>query len=239
VRDQRIYLIIGSSEGKAIGAFERNTGKTIWTSQSDRSSYSSATRWDFEDKQQTLFLTGSNLFSVDAANGNLLWKYPWATYDFVNVATPIVIPPDRVFISSGYDQGAALLRVKKNADGILKVEEVWRNREMKNHFNNSVHHAGVIYGFDNAILKAIDVKNGHTLWREKGFGTGSLILAGSYLIILSESGGLSIAEASPIGLAVQKRFQVLQGKNWTPPSVVGNRIYLRNQNEIVCFASAK
>ena len=236
IRDGRIYLIVGGAGGKAVAAFDRDTGKTIWTSQDDRTSYSSPTRWNFENTQQALFLTGSNLFSVDAASGKLLWKYSWPTYDSVNVTTPIVIPPDRVFISSGYDQGAVMLRVRNN-EGNLNVEEVWRNREMKNHFNNSVFHSGVLYGFDNAILKAVDAQTGKTLWRESGFGNGSLILVGSYLIILSESGILSIAKTSSKALSVEKRLQVLKGKNWTPPSISGNRIYLRNQNEVVCLIS--
>jgi outer membrane protein assembly factor BamB len=235
VSDGRIYLIIGGSEGKAVAAFDRNNGKTIWTSQDDRTSYSSAMRWDFERKPQVLFLTGSNLFSVDSGSGKLLWKYSWPTYDFVNVATPILIPPDRVFISSGYDQGAALLRVHQTGEA-LNVKEIWRNREMKNHFSNSVYYSGVIYGFDNAIFKAIAADSGQTLWREKGFGTGSVILAGSYLIILSDSGELLLAKANRQELLVKKRIQVLLGKSWTPPSISTSNIYLRNHTEAVCLA---
>jgi outer membrane protein assembly factor BamB len=56
------------------------------------------------------------------------------------------------------------------------VEEVWRTREMRNHFNNPVHAESVLVGFDNAMLTAIDVETGQRLWREHGFGKGSLVL---------------------------------------------------------------
>jgi outer membrane protein assembly factor BamB len=233
VFDNRVYLITGGAGGKAIAAFDASNGKTLWTSMDDRPSYSSPVRWDYQNTPQALFLTGANLFSVEPSSGKLIWKYPWTTYDFVNVATPLIIPPDRIFISSGYDQGAAMLRISKNENGSLAVTEVWRNREMKNHFNNSVFYEKTLYGFDNAILKAIDVNTGQTLWREKGFGTGSVILEGSYLLILSDAGELSCAKADPGKLTLQKKQPVLSGRSWTPPSLANGSLYLRNHKEIV------
>lgn len=237
VSDGRIFLMIGGPNGKAVGAFDRRTGKTLWTAQNDRASYSSAIRWDLFGVRQVLFLAGANLFSLDSGTGRFLWQYPWPTYDYVNVATPLLIPPDLVFISAAYDQGAAMLRVKPHKDKWI-VEEVWRNREMKNHFNNSVYFEGTIYGFDNAILKAISADTGKTLWRESGIGKGSVTLVGSYLLILSETGELMFAKAAPDQLVIEKRLPVLKGRSWTPPSITRDRILLRNQKEIICLTAA-
>jgi outer membrane protein assembly factor BamB len=231
VEGDRIFLIIGGGSGRAVAALDRSTGKTLWTSQDDRTSYSSPVLLTLGGRSQALFLTGSRLLSLEPASGALLWSYPWETYDFVNVATPILAGGDRVFISSGYDQGGALVEVTASGR-----EEVWRNREMKNHFNNSVHHEGVLYGFDNALLKALDAATGTTLWRERGFGTGSLILAGRHLVLLSEEGELALAEPSRAGLRVLARAPALEGQSWTPPSLARGRLYLRNQREIVSFA---
>jgi outer membrane protein assembly factor BamB len=145
------------------------------------------------------------------------------------VATPILAGENRVFISSGYDQGAALLEVEGDA------VPVWRNREMKNHFNNSVHHEGVLYGFDMAILKAVDAGTGETLWRARGFGTGSLILAGDHLVVLSDAGEIALVEPNRAALKVVRRQQVMTGLTWTPPSVASGRIYLRNQEALVAL----
>jgi outer membrane protein assembly factor BamB len=233
--DGRVYVLNGGAGGRALAAFDAATGRTLWTSQDDRTSYSSPVRWDVNGVPQALFLAGSTLFSVEPASGRLLWKYPWPTYDFVNVATPLVVAPDRVFISSGYDQGAALLRVKRGPAGSLEVEQVWRNREMKNHFNNSVLHAGVLYGFDNAILKAVDLETGVTLWRERGFGKGSVIGLGDHLVMLGEEGELALVEPSREGLKVRARISALTGRSWTPPSPAYGQIFLRGPSEIVCL----
>lgn len=147
------------------------------------------------------------------------------------------MPPDRVFISAGYDQGAALLRVKRRGKG-LSVEEVWRNRVMKNHFNSSVYAEGTIFGFDESLLKAVDVATGKELWKTRGFGKGSLIAAAGHLIVLSDRGGLALVKADPERFVERKRRQVLEGRTWPPPSLAGGRLYLRHSSEAVCLEPA-
>jgi outer membrane protein assembly factor BamB len=238
VADGRIYTIVGGPDGRALAAFDRRDGRTLWAAQDDRTSYSSAVRWDHAGVAQVLFLAGSTLYSLDPASGRLLWRHPWPTYDFVNVATPIPVPPGRVFISSGYDQGAALVEVRRRPDGSLEAAELWRSRELRNHFNNSVHREGVFYGFDNAILKAVDAATGRALWRERGFGQGSLVLLGAQLVILSEDGELALADAGREALAVRSRRKVLEGRCWTPPAIARGRVYLRGPSELVALAPA-
>jgi outer membrane protein assembly factor BamB len=236
VADGRVYVLVGGSNGRGLAALDRETGRTLWTSQDDRTSYASPVRWDAHGVAQVLFLGGTTLFSVDPSTGRLLWKHAWPTYDFVNAATPLVLPPDRVFVSSGYDQGAALLRVRRSWSGGLAVDEVWRSRVMRNHFNNSVHHDGVLYGFDEALLAAVDAGTGERLWRERGFGKGSIVRVGRHLVVLSEEGELALLQPSREGARVLKRQPALNGRSWTPPSVAGGRVFLRGVSELVCLA---
>jgi outer membrane protein assembly factor BamB len=230
----RVYLMNGGTSGRAFLALDAETGRTVWTAQDDRPSYASSVRFDLPGASQVLFLGGSALFSLEAGTGRLLWRYAWATEDYVNAATPLVLGPDRVFISSGNDQGAALLRVQQAAAG-LQVAELWRNREMKNHFNTSVEHAGVLYGFDNSLLKALDLETGAALWRERGFGKGSLVRVSEHLVILGEEGDLALVEPSREGLRVKARQPVLEGRCWTPPAIAAGHVYLRGLKEVVAL----
>jgi hypothetical protein len=106
---------------------------------------------------------------------------------------------------------------------------------MKNHFNNSVHHRGVLYGFDMAILKAVDALTGETLWRERGFGTGSLVVASGHIVVLSDGGEIALVEPDRSSLRVLRRQQVMTGLTWTPPSIASGRIFLRNQQALVAL----
>ena len=116
------------------------------------------------------------------------------------------------------------------------VEEAWRNQRMKNHFNTSVVIDGHIYGFDNATFKCLDAATGEQTWARRGFGKGSLIAADGRLIVLSDFGLAALVEATPEAYRETGRFQALTGKAWTPPSLAGGKLYLRDQDEIAAFA---
>jgi outer membrane protein assembly factor BamB len=233
VADGRLYLMNGGTQGRAFLALDAQTGRLLWTAQDDQPSYSSPVRFDGNGVAQALFLGGSALFSLDPGSGRLVWRYPWPTPDFVNAASPLVIASDRVFISSGNDQGAALLRLRSAPGGQVEVEEVWRHRGMKNHFNSSVHHDGVLYGFDGRFFTALDLNSGGTLWRERGFGEGSVVLAGDHLVILGDEGEVGLVAPHRDGLRVLFRQVVLDGRTWTPPALAEGAIFLRGLSEIV------
>ena len=235
VEGDLLLLDAGAGKGKSLVALDKKTGATRWTAHSDRPGYSSPLAVTFQGVRQILSLAGTSLVSVAAADGKVLWSVPWETSYDVNAAMPVLIPPDKVFISSGYDKGGAVYRVKKEGEG-FKAEEVWNNRVLKNHFNSSVHYGGYLYGFDDATLKCVDAGTGEEKWRQRGFQKGSLLIADGHLVILSEAGLLLLAEASPAAFKEEGRMQVLEGRTWTMPSLAGGRLYLRNQKEMVALS---
>ena len=86
-------------------------------------------------------------------DGKLLWRVPWQTSYDVNAATPIFVPPDKVFVSSGYDIGAALCSIEGAGRGRSRSRRSGAAAEMKNQFSTSVLHGGLLYGFDDKTLK--------------------------------------------------------------------------------------
>ena len=231
VEGNLLLLDVGGSAGKSAVALDKKTGKTVWTSQSDQAGYSAPVAITVGGVRQVLFFTGTALTALAPADGKLLWRVPWRTDWDVNAATPIFVAPDKVFVSSGYDTGAALLQVK--AAGA--PEEVWRSRGMKNQFSSSVLHQGIIYGFDNKVLKAIEAATGKEKWKQGGLGHGSLIYADGHLIVLSESGRLVLAEATPAGYREKASAEVLSGKCWTGPTLANGRLYVRNEEILLAL----
>ena len=227
-----VLVEAGGEDGKSIVAFDKKSGDIVWTAHTDEVGYSSPIALDFGGVRQIIFLTSKTLLSVAPEDGKIYWKYPWP--EGINIATPIFIPDDKIFISASYDKGAVLLKMTADEDGI-GIEEVWKSRVMKNHFNSSVLQGDYLYGFDNTILTCIEADTGEEQWQQRGFKKGSLLLADGYLIILGEGGKLALAEANPSEYNEKARFQLFDDKCWTVPTLAGGKLYLRTQKEMVCL----
>jgi outer membrane protein assembly factor BamB len=143
-----------------------------------------------------------------------------------------------IFISTGYNRGASLVKFDDSGNS----ETVWENNNMNNHFNTSILHEGYLYGMDDAekTLACLDYKTGETVWTQDGFGKGSVAFADGKLIILSDQGEMAIAEATPEGYKEISRWQVLGPKCWTVPVISHHKIFARNaKGDLVCIDVAK
>ena len=56
------------------------------------------------------------------------------------------------------------------------------------------------------------------------------------LLVVSESGELVLLSASPERLEERGRFQALDGKTWNHPIIAHGRLYVRNAEEMACYA---
>ncbi len=234
VEGELLLVEAGGNGNRTIAAFDKKSGRLAWTSLDDRPSYAAPIALTAAGVRQVVFLTASSLAAVAPSDGRLLWRVPWQTTFDVNASTPIFVPPDRVYVSSGYDTGAAVYRIRARGPR-LETEEVWRSRVMKNQFSSSLLAGGYLYGFDNATFKCVDVNTGEEKWKQRGLGQGSLILADGHLIVLSDAGALLLVEPTPAAYREQARAQVLTGKSWTAPTLSGGRLYLRNEDAMVAL----
>ena len=99
------------------------------------------------------------------------------------MSRPPIFHDNHVFVSSDYGTGCALLKL--SADG---AEEVYFNRDMRNHYSSSVLLDGVLYGYSSRILTAMNFKTGEVLWKDRSVGKGQVIFADGKLYLYSEDG---------------------------------------------------
>src|SRR5262249_39661539 len=159
---------------------------------------------------------GKQLGGYDATDGHLLWQYPWQTYADINAAQPLVLDRDRVFVSSGYDKGCAMLEISQSA-GKWTAKAAWGDppiRVLRCKFSNPVVCKGFIYGLNEGTLVCVDANAGKRKWQGGRYGHGQLLLAGDLLVILSESGKLTLVEASPESEKDLGSFEAIEGKTW-------------------------
>ena len=242
VEGNMLLVEVGGSNGKFIVAFDKTNGDVLWSSHTDKLGYASPIAVTIGGVRQLIVFAGLRLLSVSTDNGELFWSYPWRTGRFdVHAATPIFIAPDKIFISSAYGKGAAVVQVKvmdspESGSGIkMEVEEIWRSERVQNRLATSVLHGNHLYGFHKTILKCIDANTGSEKWKARGFGEGTLILAEDHLIILGDRGKLGLVEATPAAFNEVASAEVLSGLCWTVPTLANGRLYARNEKEIVCL----
>jgi len=215
-------------------AYQRATGHKAWEAGQARGAYSSPMLATLAGVRQILLLDGEGLAGYDAGTGQELWRFPWETNQDINVAQPLVLDGDRVFISSGYGVGCALLEITQR-DGKWAVQPVWRKRTMRCKFTSPVARGGHLYGLDEGILVCLDEKTGERQWRDGRYGHGQLLLSGDLLVILAESGELALVEASPAAYRELGRIAVFESKTWNCPALANGNVYVRNDQDMACY----
>ncbi|QDS99447.1 outer membrane protein assembly factor BamB family protein [Adhaeretor mobilis] len=226
-------------EAGRTAAFDRTTGAPVWQTDAFRPGYSSPVKFTHPESGKTLVASLNNdfLLIVNAHNGHEVARAPFKTSHPTNSCTPI-ITGDTLFLSSGYNRGCTLLQLK---DG--ELARIYDNRNMRNHMNSCVLHEGSLFGFDgnthsrrNGTIRCIDHATGELRWKERGYGIGSLLLAGERIIALSDEGELLVLKPTPEKFELLASCQVIQGKCWTPPVLCEGLLYVRNATgKLICI----
>jgi outer membrane protein assembly factor BamB len=234
VEGDRLLLDVGGRAGFSLVALEKQTGKLLWSTATDKAGYSAPLAITVDGVRQVLFFTGTAMVGVAPGDGKVLWRFPWKTDWDVNAAMPVFLPPDKVFFSSGYGVGAAVLRLAKKGTGV-EATEVWRSKVMKNHFASSVLVGSHLYGFDDGTLKCIDAMTGAERWKQRGFAKGSLLYADGHLYVFSEQGELALVEATAEAYREKGRFPLFRERTWTVPSLSNGTLFVRSPGELVAL----
>lgn len=234
VLEDRI-LVNAGGRGASIVAVRKTDGSLIWRSENDEPGYSSAMLAQTGGIRQAVFFTGERALGVDVSDGRALWSYKQVSNRTANIATPIV-RGNRVFLSSDYGTGSALLELTPEGKGV-RAREVYFTREMKNHHASSVLIGDYLYGFDSAILTAMQFDTGKVAWQNRSVGKGSLVFADERLYLYSEQGIVGLAEATPAGYREHGRFELRTGNlpTWSHPVVSGGKLFLRDQDNIYAY----
>ena len=186
--------------------------------------------------------SGHGVVAFDRETGATVWRSP--AFDLapgspvLNISMPVWDGDNALLLSSGYDGGTRLIRLSQ-VDGRTTSEELWFNNRMRVHFGNALHIDGLVLAstgdFGPAFVAALDVETGAEVWRERTFARAQMLDAGGSLVILDEDGELAVASVTLDGLQVHARGAVLTSNAWTPPTLVGSTLYVRDRHHILAL----
>jgi outer membrane protein assembly factor BamB len=193
------------------------------------------------------------VYEVEIATGTPLWFLHWPNIGnnerWANVADPLVFG-DRLFISTGYAVGCVLLDISSDNPRVI-----WSNRNLCADISTPIFLDGYLFGCHDerpyygqsigGTLRCLDFGNGELVWEEDLGSAVTISAAANRLLLLTEHGMLSVAEASPKGYRRIASYDLLQGKAkphkfWTPPVLCNGLIYCRNYTgELFCLNVGK
>jgi outer membrane protein assembly factor BamB len=221
----------------SLAAFHRETGELAWEAGDQQVSYSSPMLATLAGQRQVVCVHEKSVSGHDLLTGKTLWSQEWlgSSIQDANVAQPVPVGEDRLFLSKGYGRGAALFQLSSGPMGTL-VSDVWRNPNLlKTKFANVILFQGHVYGLSDGILECVEIASGQRMWKKGRYGQGQILGVGGVILVLAESGEVAMVAASPDGFQELGRFAAIQGITWNNLCLYGKRLLVRNSEESACY----
>ncbi|HLO59814.1 MAG TPA: PQQ-binding-like beta-propeller repeat protein [Bacteroidales bacterium] len=245
----KLYYSPGGPETATI-ALNKGTGAIIWKSKSlgDKPGYVSPILVQYAGYKMLVNVTLGNIYAVNTANGDILWKVPhqqssdpnMRKFELIKCTTPLY-NDGMVYVTGGYDTGGMMVKI---ADDGKSASVVWTDATLDDHHGGVVLINGYIYGSNwvnngNGNWCCIDWNTGKTMWEQKWNNKGSLIAAEGMLYIYDEKGGnVGLVKAAPEKFNLVSSFKVTQGNVgpfWAHPVIHNGILYLRHNNALMAY----
>ena len=232
-------IVTMGGPNQAVAAFDQASGKLLWKNGYFVWAPASPILIDVDKQPQLVVFGGDVVTGMDPANGRELWRHPHKTDWGLNISTPVWVADQHLLlVSSAYGVGTRALELRQSA-GKTTVTEKWHSQRMRIHIGTIIRlgeHAYASSGdFGPAFISAFDLKSGAIAWQDRSFARAQLLYADGKIIVLDEDGVLGLATVSPQGLKVLAKASVLQHLAWTPPTLVGTTLYVRDRQTISAF----
>jgi outer membrane protein assembly factor BamB len=233
-----IIMTVGGAADQSVMAFNEATGALVWKGGSFSWAPASPIVIDVDGQPQLVVFGGDRIAGMDPASGRLLWIHTHRTDWGLNISTPLWSADHLLFVSSAYGTGSRVLELRQ-AGGKTSVTEKWASPKMRVHISTVIRVGDYLYGssgdFGATFLTAVDIRTGNVAWQQRAFARAQLLYADGKLIVLDEDGTLGLATVSSSGLKVLAKAQVLDNRAWTPPTLVGSTLYVRDRKTVAAF----
>ena len=243
--DKVIYTPCGPRT--TVVALNRDTGKTMWTSESlnDNSGYVSPILIEHGSRQLILTVTGTYILGVDPADGTIVWKVnyretpPGKGGNDINPVTPLY-HDGRIYVTSGYNDVGVMLQLSEDGS---EASLVWHDETLDTHHGGVVLVDGYIYGSNwhnnrKGNWVCLDWQTGEPMYETEWHNKGSIITADGMLYCYEEDKGhIALVTAMPDEFAVVSSFRITQGggPHWGHPVISDGRLYIRHGDALMVY----
>ena len=236
-----VMLDVGGP-GAGVVAFDKENGKVLWKSTDHENDYSSPAYLKVGNVACSVFFLREGFLGLESKTGRHLFfaRFRSPINASVNAATPLVVG-DSVFVSSCYDVGGALWKLKPDGKGQVSTQTLWKKGgSLDSHYATAVHHQGYLYGFHGRQergpeLRCVSLVDGSVRWTTGRISAGNLLLADGKLLVLTEDGEFILAAASPRNFKALHRQQLLGLETRAHFALSDGRLFARDKRLLVCL----
>jgi outer membrane protein assembly factor BamB len=238
IHGELLLLNVGGKNNAGIVALKLEDGATAWGATDHEASYSSPTLFEHGGKTRAVFFTRNGLTVLDPDTGAVLADryFRSAQHASVNAATPLV-HNGRIFATTSYDVGAGFFAFTGD-----ELKTIWANDQtLSSQYATPLLHEGYLYGFHGRVdfasdqLRCVELATGKGAWGDNDTRNGSVLLAGDKLLILEDTGRLTIAEPSAENFKPLARATVLGRDGRAAPALSNGFLYARDQEKLICL----
>ena len=189
----------------------------------------------------------ATISAVDPQTGKILWQWKTPGPDKIPIPQPIGIPPDKLFITSGYGLGCFMLQVAKTNEQ-WQPHLLFHTNTVAAHIHSPVCYKERIYtisfkgyGGTQTGLACIDM-DGNPLGQtgpDIQFDNGSFLIAdGLALVLHGKTGWLHLFDIQTESPRLLEKAKVLDARNgnvWAPMALSQGKLLVRDQHELKCL----
>jgi outer membrane protein assembly factor BamB len=184
-----------------------------------------------------VLLLAQEVVGIDPESGDILWRHEHPTENGLAISTPVWADGNLLFISTAYNGGARVLKLSRNGNK-TQVQELWKDKRIQSHFGTVIRRGNFVYlssGQSVGLTTAVDLQTGRIAWQARDFVKAQFLHADGKLIILDQDGNLGVGLASPEKFQAIAKWPMLSAISWSPPTLVGKRLYLRDRKNIMAL----
>lgn len=248
--DQGIAVIAPAGKALLMGV-ECATGKILWQTPNPdgwKMSHSSVMPMTLLGKRTYVYCSLGGIVGVSAEAGDrgvVLWKTAAWTHS-VLAPSPVQIDERRIFLTAGYGGGSMML-VLTATNGSITATPLFElpKTVFACEQQTPVFYQGHLFGIlpkDAGGLRGEMIclnTEGKMVWesgKSERFGLGPFLFADGKILILNDTGELTMIRASTRGYEQIARARVLQGRDaWAPMALVDGKLLLRDSEHLICL----
>ena len=269
-------LILASQAPEAgVVAYDKNSGELKWKTPSlGLTGYVSPIIVKIDGNDHLVMVTASgggrggepvepgNVVGMEPLTGKILWKFNnWVCR--IPVPSAVDAGDNRLLITGGYELGALMIQVEKQADGSYGTTELFRTEEFGDQTKTPLFYEGYFYAEygTNSTRDGFTCMNmdGEIMWKTKrdpDFNKGSMLLADGLILATDGTNSLYLIEPGPEAFNPVAKAEILgnnpdadensmstrfggKTQNWAPIALADGKLLIRDQNQMLCVKVAE